>query len=186
MLGGVGIMVIVVSLVILVKTAQTSTPIEFLPAEASAKAGSSGQALTIRIDVEGAVVMPGVYQLSIGSRVEDAIVAAGGLAADADSERIAASINRAAKVVDGGKLYIPKRGEPAGVVAGTSNTGETRSAMVSINFASQSELEALSGIGPATAQKIIDNRPYQTLEELVSKKAMGQSLFYKLKDQLTL
>lgn len=58
--------------------------------------------------------------------------------------------------------------------------------LISINSASQFELELLPGVGPVTAQKIIDNRPYETLEELVIKKAVGQKLFEKIKQYVSL
>ena len=58
--------------------------------------------------------------------------------------------------------------------------------LININSASQTELEALPGVGPVTAGKIIDGRPYQTLEELKSKKAVGNALFEKIKDKLTI
>ncbi|OGG27538.1 hypothetical protein A3A64_02780 [Candidatus Gottesmanbacteria bacterium RIFCSPLOWO2_01_FULL_48_11] len=191
LLGGAGIVVVITSLILLIKTVQTAAPIEFSPSASSGQAASgSGQAASlITIDIEGAVVSPGVYQLPRESRVEDAIVAAGGLAADADSERIAATINRAAKVVDGGKLYFPRQGERQGASlsgSGQDSSGVTRVASVSINSASQAELEALPGIGPVTAKKIIDNRPYQTLEELLAKKILSATLYEKLKDELTL
>lgn len=70
---------------------------------------------------------------------------------------------------------------PAGLVVGPGAPDR-----VSVNSALAEDLEALPGIGPVTAKKVIDNRPYQTLEDLVNKKAMGQALFNKLKDQLTL
>src|SRR3989344_2035035 len=63
----------------------------------------------IKVDVEGAVISPGVYELSSGARVQDALIAAGGLASDADRN----SINLAAKMADGQKIYIPKKGEEA-------------------------------------------------------------------------
>ena len=193
-LGGAGVIVIITSLILLIKTVQTATPIEF-SSSVEEEEGKEGQERTlskISIDVEGAVASPGVYQLPRESRVEDAIAAAGGLASDADTERIAATINRAAKVVDGGKLYFPRQGERQGASLSTQELQAQGRALgsqlstVSVNAASQSELEALAGVGPVTAQKIITNRPYQTIEELVSKKAMGQSLFNKLKEQLTL
>ncbi len=189
---GVGIVVIIISLILLIKTVQTATPIEFSHSSPAETAGSSGQALTIRVDIEGAVVSPGVYELPRDSRVEDAIAAAGGLASDADTERIAATVNRAAKLVDGGKLYFPKQGERQGQTLSTQELQAQGRALgsqlstVSVNTASQSELEALAGVGPVTAQKIINNRPYQTLQELLAKKVLSASLYKKLKDQLTL
>ncbi len=201
-LGSLSLFLIVLSITLLIKSYQSSSPIKFsnegeLLGQASNSAYRGGE---LTIDIEGAVMRPGVYRLPAGSRVEEAIIAAGGFSQNADEEAIARQLNRAAKLSDGAKIWIPRMGSglkdpPAGGQGQTSlQTGLTPigvlgadvSAQVSVNAASQSELEALSGIGPVTAKKIIDGRPYQTLEELVSKKAISQSLLNKLKDQLTL
>ncbi|MFZ5844939.1 MAG: helix-hairpin-helix domain-containing protein [Patescibacteria group bacterium] len=184
--GSISLLLIVISLTFLLKSFSVSAPIEF-----SSDASPAGQVhQTITIDIEGAVANPGVYRLPSGSRVEEAVVAAGGLSAEADLERIAKVINRAARLSDGAKLYIPEKGDPSPPVGRSGQVpqgGQVSGVeMVSVNHASQSELEALPGVGPVTARKIMDNRPYTSLEELISKKAMSQSLFNKLKDQLTL
>lgn len=177
-LGAVSLFFIILSISILIKSFQPTTPIEFHSDELESTV--SGTTTRVTVDVEGAVVRPGVYQLPGGARVEDAIAAAGGLTRDADTEVLAKTINRAAKVVDGGKIYIPVlSSSPLSTLGDLGN-------LVSVNSGSQSDLESLSGIGPVTAQKIIAGRPYQTLSELVAKKAMSQSLFDKLKDQLAL
>ncbi len=185
LLGLGSIISIVAALILLFRSFQSTTPITF-ESEAS---GSSILGQTITIDIEGALNTPGVYQLTAGARVEDAIVAAGGLSDEADMDRIAGVVNRAAKLSDGAKLYIPKKGSgldsskgltPIGVL------GSEVSTQTSVNAASQAQLEALAGIGPVTAKKIIDGRPYQTFEELVTRKILFQSTFDKLKDQLTL
>lgn len=175
-LGMVSMFLIVISLVLLVKSVQTSTPIIFHDEDS---ATSSAQ--LISVDVAGAVLSPGVYALPAGSRVEDGIRAAGGLSDTADTELIAKTINRAAIIKDGAKIYVPQMGEK---ISKSNDTSYNKP--ISINTASQSELEALPGIGPVTAQKIISGRPYMSLDELVSKKAMGSSLFIKLKDRLSL
>lgn len=177
-LGAVSLACIVVSVVVLIRSIQSTVPITFSSDEASSAGAMRSREIVI--DVSGALVNPGVYRLPAESRVEDAITAAGGLSDEADGERLAQAVNRAAKLSDGAKIYIPKTGD---TVAGLHPASDNS---VSINAASQSELEALPGIGPATAKKIIAGRPYTSLEELVSKKAMGQALFEKLKDQLTL
>lgn len=181
---GVGsIVCIAAAVVLLISSSRPTTPIEFSSETTATAAGAQTQ--EIWVDVAGAVVSPGVYRLSYGSRVENAIAAAGGLSSDADREAIARAVNRAAKLSDGAKLFIPKTG--GAQTGGTaSKTRATATVGVSVNSASQSELETLSGIGPVTAKKIIDGRPYLTLEELVSKKALSQSLFDKLKDQIIL
>ncbi len=180
-LGLVSIFFIIASLTILIKSIQTSTPITFSSDEASVAGIMRGSEVVV--DVSGAVEKPGVYSLPTGSRVEDAIAAAGGLSKEVDDERLAKVVNRAARLSDGAKIYIPTRNDSS-----TSHNISDPSypSSVSVNVASQSELEALSGIGPATAKKIISGRPYTSLEELVAKKAMGQALFDKIKNQLTL
>lgn len=135
----------------------------------------------ISVDVSGAVNKPGVYQLKNGSRIEDAVSAAGGFSSDANSEYVAKVLNLAQKLVDGSKLYIPKNGEE---VAGAVNGIAGSSNKININTASSSELDSLPQVGEATVQKIISNRPYQTVDELLSKKAVTKSVFDKIKDQL--
>lgn len=175
LLGGISIVSIILSIVLLVKSTYTATPIQF----SSDNTEASGAA-AITVDVEGAVIHPGVYTLPGGARLEDAITAAGGLESDADEELFAKTMNRAMKLVDGGKIYVPSLSSPSlGTLGSVSN-------LISVNTASQSELESLPGIGPVTAQKIIANRPYQTLEELVGKKAVGAALFEKIKDKISL
>lgn len=179
LLGGVSVFAIIVSIVLLVKSTQTTTPIQF-----SSDNTEASSAAAITVDVEGAVVHPGVYTLPAGSRVEDAITAAGGLESDADEELFAKTMNRAMKLVDGGKIYVPSLSSSP--VSPLRQLADPLSPLISVNTASQSELESLPGIGPVTAQKIIANRPYQTLDELVAKKAVGQALFGKIKDTLSL
>lgn len=168
-----------IAFLLFLKTVQTTEPIRFhdLASEASQSAGSG---YTVTVDVGGAVNHPGVYVLEEGKRIQDAIDAAGGLSLEADSEKITTSINRAARLLDGAKITIPKKGS---VQTAESVPGALG---IPINTAAASELDTLSGVGEVTAQKIIDGRPYQTLEELVSRKIISQSLFEKIKTQLRL
>lgn len=138
----------------------------------------------ISIDVSGAVSKPGVYKLADGSRIEDAINAAGGFSKDSDKEYISKYINLAQKLVDGSKIYIPAVGESISASKINQVAGTNTSAKININTAVQSELESLTGVGPVTAAKIISGRPYQKIEELIDKKILGKSLFEKIKDQI--
>ena len=133
---------------------------------------------SIVVDVAGAVMKPGVYQLQADARTQNAIVKAGGLSDDADRGWVDHNINLAAQVSDGSKLYIPFKGDPA-------QRGDASNKQININTAKQSELESLSGIGPVTAQKIIDGRPYSTIDELVGKKVIAAKLFEKIKEKIT-
>lgn len=177
-LGGGSVFVIILSIILLVKSIQPAqAPIEFSSDTIASRSAE------IKVDIEGAVVHPGLYSLPEGGRVEDAITAAGGLAGNVDNALFSKTINRAMKLIDGAKLFIPSKDD----TSHNSNTNiDTGTGYISINFATESELDTLSGVGPVTAQKIISNRPYQTLEELVSKKAVGAALFGKIKDKLSL
>ena len=192
LLGSVSLVCIIVAIVLLVKSTQTAAPIQFESALGiSNQASSTASFKAILVDIEGAVAAPGVVALLPGSRVEDALIAAGGLKSTADMQYIAKNINRAMKVADGMKIFIPEAGEDQtshnpGTVVATPGTSSQNGAFVSVNSASISELDTLSGVGPVTAQKIIDNRPYGSLEDLVTKKAIGPALFEKLKNQLSL
>lgn len=176
---GISVIALVCAIFLYVKNTENVDPIRFSSDE---KISSESSRMLI-VDVSGAVVKPGVYTLPMGSRVIDAITIAGGITDNADTEAIAATINQASILSDGAKVYIPVQGKTnqqlivSQVLFGTT---------ISINTASADELDTLSGVGPATAKKIIDNRPYTTLEDLVTKKAISASLFDKLKNQLTL
>jgi len=148
---------------------------------------TSAEKGNIVVDVSGSVLKPGVYRLMENARIEDALAAAGGFSEDADLDWTQHSLNLAAKVSDGMKIYVPRYGEQSS----TGSTGITSSAggtngMVSINSASSSELEDLPGIGPVTAGKIIDTRPYGSIDELMSKKAVGTATFEKIKELISL
>ena len=184
-LGSVSILLLVLSIVLLFKSYQTDEPIQFSGGQRLVSSSSARIESLITVDIEGAVIQPGLYRLPSGSRVEDAVSKAGGLSQDADIAWINQHANRAAKLVDGGKLYFPKTGEGQ-AVEGSMTSHIIDSTLVNVNLARQSELESLPGIGPITAGKIISNRPYQTIMELVTKKAMSQSLLDKLKDRLSL
>lgn len=135
-----------------------------------------------KVDVSGEVLNPGVYQLPVGSRIEEAIKAAGGIKTSADPDFVAKNLNLAQKVSDGMKIYVPKLAEAnqAGnqAVAGSS----TSEVLININTAPLSDLDKLPGVGEVTAQKIIDSRPFGSLEELLIKKAVSKATYEKIKD----
>ena len=143
----------------------------------------------VMIDVGGEVIKPGVYELNNGDRVNDALVAAGGLSAKADRDWVEKNLNKAEKVVDGQKIFIPKVGEEVKTenVLGSSTT---ESKIVRINTATVEQLDTLSGIGPAMAQRIIDYRTqnggFKNVEELKLVSGIGDKLFEKIKDDVAL
>lgn len=144
----------------------------------------------ILVEISGAVEKPGVYKFTSGARVEELLIASGGLSSEADREWVSRVLNRAAKLTDGQKIFIPKKGITPRVRSGqVSITGTTGgislSGLVNINAASQAELEALPGIGPVTAGRIIEGRPYSGVEELLTRKILKRNVYEENKDKLS-
>lgn len=181
-LGIIGICLFLAAIILLLKNQKDTASVLF-ETEASSSANTR-----IKVDLQGAVVSPGIFSLEEGSRIADVIVLAGGLSSSADRDWVAKNLNQAAKLVDGGKIYIPSTKEVSSgkSLNNLSNSGDLSSKKTfSLNSASQTELEALPGIGPVTAGKIIAGRPYQSVEELKSRKVVTASVYEKIKDLLT-
>lgn len=140
------------------------------------KADEGVKASEIVVDIEGEVVRPGVYKLPAGSRVADVITVGGGLTQNADVNWIDARINRAEKIEDGYKLYVPNKNTLLQPAAGNKQVN-----VISINDATSAQLENLPGIGEVTAGKIIQARPYNKLTELTEKKVVTQKVFEEIK-----
>ena len=145
----------------------------------------------VRVDVAGAVVAPGVYSLPPGSRVVDALAAAGGALNDADLDLL----NKAAPVADGMQVYVPRRSEetrtllvyptqPARGASVQAGFGGQPGAggLIDLNTATLAELETLPGIGPALAQRIIDGRPYAKVEDVLEVKGIGDATFARFRE----
>lgn len=147
----------------------------------------------IIIDVSGAVKNPRVVELTEGSRVFEAIEKAGGLMEDAYTQ----TINQAEILTDGQKLYIPSKKEaeagqtaiPVPSSSGYSYSSLSQTQRININTADSSALQQLSGIGPATAEKIIDfrnqNGKFKTIEDIKNVSGIGEKTFEKFKDKIT-
>jgi competence protein ComEA len=149
----------------------------------------------ITVEIAGEVISPGVYKLPLGSRVDDLLVAAGGFSAKADRIWTDKYLNRAARLTDGQKVYIPNVNQQS--TSSTANNGggdQTTSptfssdsnALININTASLDQLDSLPEIGPKHGQSIIEHRPYSNASELVSKGAITQSLLDKIKNNITI
>ena len=144
----------------------------------------------IIVDLGGAVKRPAVYTLPASSRLKDLIDRAGGLARDADLGLFQRTFNLARVIRDQEKIYIPSTGEGSGgqslsVSASTDIAGASATNLIDINTASISQLDTLSGVGPVTAQKIIDARPYISINELLTKKVLSNSTFQKIQNLIT-
>ena len=132
------------------------------------------KAPTFYVHIVGEVKTPGVYALEVGSRLFDAVVAAGGFLRDADQ----ASVNLARQLTDGEQVLVLKLGAaPSGGSASAGGAGQK----VSLNRATQAELEALPGVGPTLAGRIIDwrqaNGGFKRKEDLLKVGGIGQKLF---------
>ena len=154
---------------------------------AVAKAGGR----QIYVHVGGAVQRPGLYEVADGSRVFDAVQAAGGATDTADLD----SLNLASKVKDGDKILVPARVEPGadpppGGASGPGGAGATTAGgLINLNSATLEQLDSLPGVGPSTAQKIIDYRTqhggFRSVDELMDVPGIGPAKFAELKDKVT-
>lgn len=138
------------------------------------------------VDVEGAVLRPGIIEAAAGSRVSDAVAAAGGYSPLADLAAAAAQVNLAAVLRDGQQIVVPQIGVAA---AGGSTAGGGSGGLVNLNSATPEALDALPGIGPVTVQKIVAARtqkPFATLEELLTRKVLTNAQLDKIRDLVTL
>lgn len=134
---------------------------------------------SIKVHVTGAVLFPGVVQLPADARVDDALKAAGGLAGSAE----AATLNLALPLRDGQQLVVPEKGVPTPAPLAVPQPAP--SASINLNTATQKELETLPGIGPVTAQKIMEYRQthggFKAVEELKDAKIVNSSTYDKIK-----
>lgn len=137
----------------------------------------------IVVDVEGAVMRPGVYELQGNARIKDALVSAGGMSVNADREYCEKNINLAEMVKDGEKVYIPFVGVTPSVDGYPKAVSEAK--MVNVNTASEALLDTLWGVGESRIKSIVKNRPYKNIDELVKKGSMTKAIFEKNKDILT-
>lgn len=173
----------IVAVYFVIVSIQPNTAIEFEAAESVASVSALSKPRGIVIDIAGGVINPGVYELPMQSRVEDAITMAGGFSPNADLIKVAKTVNRANRITDGMKLYIPIIDTSHNIIEKESSIQETT---ISINNASGQELESLPGVGPSTVAKIIAARPYIDLTELLSKKAVSKSVYEKIKLRISL
>jgi competence protein ComEA len=161
-------------------------------AEPAGTAVSPGPDLVVYVC--GAVRSPGVVRLPAGARVTDALEIAGGPTAKAEL----AAVNLAAPLTDGQQIVVPEKGAGGAVAAGSATAaglGVTEGgaaapgALVNINSATLEELDALDGVGPATAQKIVDYRTehggFRTIDEIKEVPGIGDAKFAAMKDAIT-
>jgi competence protein ComEA len=164
-------------------------PIEVQPSgRVPAAAVVATAAAQLVVDVEGAVIRPGLHNLPAGSRVGDAIAAAGGYSTQVDISAATQALNLAEPLADGVKIRVPARGEGPPLTGAAADPPSSGSGLIDINHASSDELESLPGIGPVTAAKVIAARqeqPFATIDELDSRDVVGPSTLEQIRDLIT-
>ncbi len=173
----------------------TECPVEEEPIECS-----------IFVDVSGAVKNPGVYCFDPGQRVVDAVERAGGFVTTTSLPYVYRNLNLAKELINSQKIYVPSNSEllcelkeftlkEEEVISGNTEnntTGQTtqeekqqaEKECVNINTATIAELDSLDGVGLSTAQKIIDNRPYNSVEDILNVSGIGNATYEKFKDNI--
>lgn len=156
----------------------------------------------VTFDISGEVIKPGVYRLAGDSRISDAMVLAGGLSASADRDWVEKNINRAKRINDGEKIYIPKKSsnfnlQTSNQIANNKTReiikteqvlGVESGGLININSAGVAELDKLEGVGPSIAAKIIEYRQknggFRNINELKLVSGIGDKMFEKIKDKV--
>jgi competence protein ComEA len=170
-----GLALLILGLVYLLSLSNESAKVEIIPSE-------TAKTQEVVVDLAGAVEKPGVYRLKSDARINDALMLAGGLAADADRDWVAKNLNLAAPLKDGIKIYIKSKKM-------IKETEEKLDDKLNINTASLAELESLPGIGQVLAQRILDyrqeNGPFGEIEELLKVQGISVATFEKFKNQIS-
>ena len=169
---------------LLLRSPDGPPPETYLPMadEAAGPSTSTTEPSSLLVHAAGAVQRPGVYELRAGSRVTDLIDAAGGPTDDADVDQL----NLAAPVTDGERVYVPRVGE---VVAAATSGADATPGPLNLNTATLEQLDELPGVGPATAQAIIDERErrggFTSVDDLLDVRGIGPSKLGALRDLVT-
>lgn len=167
-----------------------------------ATAGTAAAGSELVVDVAGAVLRPGLYRLPPGSRVGDAIAAAGGYSPRVAADVAGSSLNLAARVQDGQLVVVPSRDDPSGGGSSGGSSGSAGSggasspgsggpagaSRIDLNTATAEQLDTLPGIGPVTAAKILASRadnPFRAVSDLLDRKLVGQKTFDQIRSLVT-
>jgi competence protein ComEA len=162
------------------------------PGAVGGGADPAAGAASLIVDVEGAISQPGLWRLPAGSRVGDAIAAAGGYSGQVDIDAASVQLNLAAPLADGQQIRVPLRGAVApSTGAGTPGglpAASPAGSLIDVNSADSTELESLPGIGPVTAAKIISARaqaPFVSIDDLQQRGVVGAATLEKIRPLIT-
>ena len=188
--GGIGVILILSGFFIY----KSGVMLPVTKVEVLSESTTSATPKIITVEISGEVNKKGVYKMPEGSRIDDLILTAGGLTGKEDTTFTDKYLNRAAKISDGQKVFIPSAVDHSVITSANSggvyqnisstNTSDS-SALININTSSLSDLDKLPGIGPVYGQNIIEHRPYSTTEELVSRGVIKQSVYQKIKSLIS-
>src|SRR3954451_5591963 len=164
--------------------AGTATPAAPLPPPPGPGTGAAGPSARVVVDVVGEVRRPGLYRLADGSRIADAVARAGGATRKAEL----AQVNLAAPLADGEQVVVPAHGAAAAAAPAAAGGGDAAapSAPIQLSTATVEQLDSLPGVGPATAQKILDYRTkhgaFSSVDELDAVPGIGPKRLEQLRD----
>ena len=164
--------------------AGTATPAAPLPPPPGPGTGAAGPSARVVVDVVGEVRRPGLYRLADGSRIADAVARAGGATRKAEL----AQVNLAAPLADGEQVVVPARGSAAAAAPAAAGGGDAAapSAPIQLSTATVEQLDSLPGVGPATAQKILDYRTkhgaFSSVDELDAVPGIGPKRLEQLRE----
>jgi competence protein ComEA len=163
--------------------AGTATPAAPLPPPSGPGTGAAGPSARVVVDVVGEVRRPGLYRLADGSRIADAVARAGGATRKAEL----AQVNLAAPLADGEQVVVPGRGSAAAAAPAAAGGGDAAaSAPIQLSTATVEQLDSLPGVGPATAQKILDYRTkhgaFSSVDELDAVPGIGPKRLEQLRE----
>lgn len=179
---GLVVLVIIISLVACFNFFKSKNSVEIAKSEAS-EVDKNQENSKIQVHIAGEVKNPGVYSLNNGARIIDGINAAGGFTEKADKN----SLNLAKTLEDGEQILILST-DTQSSIAGTDTSPQANNGKVNINTADLATLQTLNGVGPSTAQKIIDyrnsNGKFKTIEEVKKISGIGDKTFEKFKDKI--
>jgi competence protein ComEA len=171
------------AVVVLRSSDPPAPPVERVVSQPEASASPSPVKQVV-VHVSGQVNKPGVYELPDGSRVQDAVAAAGGPLAESDAN----ALNLAAVIADGQKVTVPKPGEAVTVDPASSAEAGAPAGKVNLNLATPAQLEELPGVGPVLAERIVAHRQkgrFTSPRQLMEVSGFGPKKYEALKDQIT-